>query len=112
RDFNYVDDALGALLLAGCRPEAEGKVFNLGAAEVVGLLELAELMIEVNGAGAYEVVPFPADRKAIDIGDYFADYTHIREQLGWQPAVELREGIATTLDFYREHGPHYWGEQS
>src|SRR6266511_2306320 len=109
RDFNYVDDAVRALLLAATREEARGQVYNLGDDEVVSLLELAELLVELNGGGAYEVVPFPRERKAIDIGDFYADFGKIRAKLGWRPNVRLHEGLAETLAFYREHGPgKYW----
>jgi UDP-glucose 4-epimerase len=90
------------------RDEADGQVFNLGGERAVSLLELAQLVIEANGGGEYRVVPFPEDREAIDIGDYFADYSRARAQLGWQPAVPLAEGLARTIAFYREHGPSYW----
>src|SRR5205823_2888013 len=72
RDFNYVDDAVDALLLAGSREEAVGHIYNLGSEEIVSLLQLAELVVRVGG-GSYELVPFPHERKAIDIGDYFGD---------------------------------------
>jgi UDP-glucose 4-epimerase len=109
RDFNYVDDAVDALLLAGSREEAVGQVYNLGDDEVVSLLDLARLLVRVNGGGAFRLVPFPPDRKAIDIGDYYASFAKIRRDLGWQPGVSLEDGVARTLDFYREHGPRYWG---
>jgi UDP-glucose 4-epimerase len=110
RDFNYVDDAVDALLLAGSREEAVGKVYNLGDDEVVSLLDLARLLVRVNGGGSFRLVPFPPDRKAIDIGDYYASFEKIRQDLGWQPRVSLEDGVARTLDFYREHGPRYWGQ--
>ncbi len=108
RDFNYVDDAVDAFLLAATRPEAVGKVYNLGASDVVSLLELAERLVALNGAGSYSVIPFPDDRKSIDIGDYYGDFTRIREELGWEPRVDLEEGLRRSLDFYREHGAAYW----
>ena len=108
RDFSYVDDAVRALLLAGANDRADGRVFNLGGGEVLALADLAELLVEVNGGGSYALVPFPADRKAIDIGDYYADATAIRDALGWEPRVSMREGLARTLEFYREHGEPYW----
>jgi UDP-glucose 4-epimerase len=108
RDFNYVDDALSAFLLAGARDEANARVYNLGSEQVVTLRELAELLVELNGGGSYQVVPFPADRKAIDIGDYYASYERIKADLGWRPGVTLEDGLARTLEFYREHGPRYW----
>jgi UDP-glucose 4-epimerase len=108
RDFNYVDDCVQALLAAGAGDVAEGKVYNLGSREVVTLRELAQMLIEVAGEGSFELVPFPADRKAIDIGDYFGDFSLIERELGWQPATSLREGLARTLAYYRQHRGRYW----
>ena len=109
RDFNYVDDAVRAFLLAATRDEATGKIYNLGSEEVVNLVELAQLLVDVNGGGSLRLVPFPTDRAAIDIGDYYADFSRIRDELGWAPAVGLEEGVARSLEFYREHRDNYWG---
>jgi len=108
RDFTYVDDAVEAFLLAGARPEADGEVFNLGGDPPISLLELAELLLDVAGGGSFRLVPFPAERASIDIGDYFADDSKIRSTLGWEPAVGLREGLGRSLEYYREHAAAYW----
>jgi UDP-glucose 4-epimerase len=108
RDFNYVDDVVEAMLLAAVAPEADGQIFNLGGEETINLRDLAALLVEINGGGRYEIVPFPSERKAIDIGDYYADYRLIQGRLGWRPRVSLREGLARTLAFYREEREHYW----
>jgi UDP-glucose 4-epimerase len=108
RDFNYVDDAVEALLLAAADSAADGQIFNLGCDEVINFRDLAALMVEINGAGCYEIVPFPPDRKSIDIGDYYADYRLIQGRLGWRPKVALREGLARTMAFYREEKEYYW----
>jgi UDP-glucose 4-epimerase len=107
RDFTYVDDAVDALLMAATDERANGQVFNLGGERAISLNELADLLIAVNEGGNYIVRTFPADRKRIDIGDYYADYRHIEAMLGWKPAIHLREGLARTLAFYREHVRHY-----
>ncbi len=107
RDFTYVEDALDAFLLAAASDEANGQTFNLGGEGVVSLKELAELLVEVNEGGQFVQRSFPADRKRIDIGDYYADYSAIGRALGWAPCVPLREGLAQTLRFYREHRVHY-----
>lgn len=112
RDFNYVDDCVEALLMAGLSETANGRVYNLGSAEVVGLKELAQILIEMTPGGDYELVPFPIDRKAIDIGDYFSDFSLIRNELGWQPKVGLREGLQRTLSYYRANHSHYWDVSS
>ena len=107
RDFNYVDDAVDAFLLAAPRDEATGQVYNLGGDGHVSLLELAETLIRVAGSGRYPAVPFPDDRKAIDIGDYYADYSAIGASSAGARSVPLAEGLARTLEYYREHGDAY-----
>jgi UDP-glucose 4-epimerase len=112
RDFNFIDDVIDALLRAAAQTESEGQVFNLGHSEHISLQELAALLIDLNGGGAYEIVPFPADREVIDIGDYYGDFSKIDNLLGWSPKVSLREGLAQTLDYYRQHHKHYWDPKS
>jgi UDP-glucose 4-epimerase len=107
RDFTYVDDAVEAFLLAAVREEANGRVYNLGGCEALSLQALAELSIKTNGSGEFKMQEFPAERKPIDIGDYYADDRSIRSELGWVPQVGLSEGLARTLDYYRAHQEHY-----
>ena len=108
RDFNFVSDVVDALLSAAASPAADGEVFNLGHTEHVNLKQLAEVLISINGGGGYEMIPFPTDRKSIDIGDYYADFRKIENQLGWSPQVRLEKGLTETLEYYRRHHAHYW----
>lgn len=108
RDFNFVDDCVEALLLAGTSDSANGKVFNLGSTEVVGLKVLAEMMVDLGYGGTYELIPFPPERKAIDIGDYYSDFTLITNELGWAPKVGLREGLQKTMAYYQTNFSNYW----
>jgi UDP-glucose 4-epimerase len=107
RDFTYVDDAVAALLLAATKEEANEQVFNLGGFEVMSLCDLANLLIKVNGSGEFQVRAFPDERKRIDIGDYYADDSRIRSELGWAPQVNLEEGLTRSLDYYRYHLANY-----
>jgi len=107
RDFTYIDDAVDAFLLAALNPNAAGKIFNLGGEETITLKALADLLIEANGGGHYDIHQFPATRKRIDIGDYYADDRLIRETLGWRHRVPLVEGLQRTLAYYRENLAHY-----
>jgi len=107
RDFDYVDDVVDAFLRAGALDAADGEVFNLGGLAPVSLLELAQLLIELAGHGSYRRVPFPPERRRIDIGDFYADASKIQRVLGWQPRVPLRQGLERTLAFYREHKDRY-----
>jgi UDP-glucose 4-epimerase len=107
RDFNFIEDVLDALLLSASQEHSNGKVFNLGADDPLSLKELAELLIQLRGRGRYRLVPFPQDRKAIDIGDYFASYQFIQQQLNWKPRTSLPEGLASTLNYYLQNLAHY-----
>jgi dTDP-glucose 4,6-dehydratase/UDP-glucose 4-epimerase len=108
RDFNFVEDAVDAFLSAALDPKAEGQVFNLGGSEPVDLKSLAEMLIGLHGSGRYEIIPFPPERKAIDIGDYYSDYGKIKRELGWEPKVGLAEGLGKSLAYFRRHREHYW----
>ncbi|TMF45226.1 MAG: NAD-dependent epimerase/dehydratase family protein [Chloroflexi bacterium] len=108
RDFNHVDDCVDALLLAAQSDVAYGKVYNLGSAEVISLKDLAHMLVSLGYGGVYEMVPFPPDRKAIDIGDYYGDFALIQRELGWSPKVSLSVGLKKTVDFYRQHAKQYW----
>ncbi|QOX80337.1 NAD-dependent epimerase/dehydratase family protein [Trichlorobacter lovleyi] len=110
RDFNYVDDVVEALLLCAASETANGEIFNLGADDPTDLKTTAGLLVQLAGSGSFQLVPFPPDRKSIDIGDYYADFSKIRKALGWQPSVPLGEGLRRTLAYYRANGAYYWGE--
>lgn len=108
RDFNFVDDVVDAALAAALDPHADGQIYNLGSAEPpISLLDLARLLIDINGDGEYRLVPFPPERKAIDIGDYYADFDKIRQALNWAPRVPLADGLRRSLAHYRRYLPHY-----
>jgi UDP-glucose 4-epimerase len=107
RDFTYIDDAVDALLLCAGKDEAWGKVFNLGGHPVISLTDLAEKMIRDHGPGEYVAKEFPDQRKKIDIGDYYSDYSLITTTLGWQPRVSLDEGLTQTIKYFRRHLSSY-----
>jgi len=107
RDYTYVDDVVDALLMAAIEDSAIGKIFNLGGDCVISLRDTAETMIKANGGGEFNIREFPAERKRIDIGDYYSDDRLIRSVLGWKPQVSLQDGLSKTLKYYRENLEHY-----
>ena len=108
RDFNFVTDVVEALLDAAMSNRADGQVLNLGNSENISLKELVEMLVRINGGGHYELIPFPEDRKTIDIGDYYADFRKVEDLLGWSPQVTLEDGLRRTLEFNRQNHAHYW----
>ena len=102
RDFNYVADVVDAFLEAAMNPLAIGKAFNLGSDEVITLKDLAGLMI-ADTPGKFVVKKFPDERKKIDIGDYYSDYSLIMKTLGWKPKISLASGVARSFDYYKNN---------
>jgi nucleoside-diphosphate-sugar epimerase len=103
RDFNYVDDTVDALLRAGATDVVDGDVFNLGHGETKSLIEFVETLGEIVPL-TWELVPFPKDAEAIDIGDYYGDFGKFRAATGWEPRVLLREGLERTVAYHRGSG--------
>jgi len=106
RDFNYVSDVVDAFLMAAKSPKANGQIYNLGGDKAT-LKTLGEMLIEVNEGGTFIEKELPPERKAIDIGDYYSDYTNIKVNLGWTPQVGLYEGLGKTLDYYKKNYQEY-----
>jgi UDP-glucose 4-epimerase len=107
RDLVYVDDAADAFLRAGASDAANGRVFNVGGLEPITHRGLVERLIAVAGSGRYRFVDWPSEKRAIDIGSFYADSSLIARTLGWRPVTPIREGLQQTVAFYREHLSHY-----
>jgi len=107
RDLNFVDDVVDAFLLAAADPRADGRIYNLAGAPPISLKELTELMIAVAGRGRLEFVPWPPEKKAIDIGSYYGSAALIERELGWRPKVALRDGLERTIRYYEKHLARY-----
>jgi UDP-glucose 4-epimerase len=107
RDFVFVDDAADAFLRAGASDACNGEVFNVGGMEPVGHRDLVQLLIDVAGTGRVRFVGWPAEKKAIDIGSFYADSSRFRATTGWEPRVGLREGLERTVAYYRQFLQHY-----
>lgn len=101
RDYLYIDDLVEALFLAGSAPESRGKVYNIGDGQGTSLLDLAKLALAASGQGEIVRVPWPEEYRAIETGDYLTDISLARNELGWSPRTDIREGIARTVENYR-----------
>jgi UDP-glucose 4-epimerase len=107
RDFVYVDDATEAFLRAAASDASNGQVFNVGGFEPIAHRDLVELLVSIAGSGRFRFVEWPPEKKAIDIGDFYADSSRIERVLGWKPITPLRTGLRRTVDFYRAHFHEY-----
>jgi UDP-glucose 4-epimerase len=110
RDFVYVDDAADAFLRAGATDDCNGDVFNVGGDRPISHRDLTTLLVEVAGSGTVQYVDWPPDKKAIDIGSFYADSSRFTRTTGWTPATSLADGLRQTIAFYRQHCAHYLAE--
>ncbi|MBZ5556063.1 MAG: NAD-dependent epimerase/dehydratase family protein [Acidobacteriia bacterium] len=107
RDFVYADDAADAFLRAGASDACNGDVFNVGGDRPISHRDLTTLLVEIAGSGTVQYVDWPPDKKAIDIGSFYADSARFTRTTGWTPATSLADGLRQTIAFYRQHGAHY-----
>jgi nucleoside-diphosphate-sugar epimerase len=108
RGFNYIDDVVSALLTAGTNDNVVGDYFNLGGMQPVTLELLVQTLLRSTGTGSYRLVPFPEDRKTIDIGSAFSSFMKFNFATGWKPTTSLEEGLAKTVQYYKRYKAHYW----
>src|SRR6187401_526971 len=107
RDFVYVDDAADAFLRAGANDACNGEALNVGGDQPITHRDLTTLLVDIAGSGRVEYVEWPAEKKKIDIGDFYADSSKFTAATGWAPSMTLRDGLAQTIAYYREHLPRY-----
>ena len=107
RDYNYVEDVVDALILAAISDSTAGKAFNLGAPDPLSLEETAKVMCNQIEDAHYEMIAFPEDRKAIDVGDFICDYSAFSKSFNWNPKVSFNMGIAKSINFFRKQLEYY-----
>jgi len=97
RDFTYVDDVVEATVRAA-RAEAPPPILNVGGSQSATLMQVIETIGELAG---HEI---ELDRHPVQRGDVRrtgADTSLARETLGWEPQVQLRDGLAATVEWAR-----------
>lgn len=101
RDVVYVDDVVDCLLLAALKKEANGQVFNVASGKSIPFIELVKLIVKAAGTGTYKLVPWPEERKAIEVGDVHISIEKAKKLLGWYPKTRLEDGLSETIKYFR-----------
>jgi UDP-glucuronate 4-epimerase len=96
RDFTYVDDVIRATRSAGTVPGVEGGVYNIGGGAQVSLLAAIELIQEFAGR---QLEVNHQSRERGDVRHTGADTTRAQNELGFEPATPLEEGLAAEFDW-------------
>jgi UDP-glucose 4-epimerase len=98
RDFIHVHDLCAGIMGAVTADEIGGEVFQLGTSVETSVVELAQLIQEVTGAEAE--IDFE-ERRAGEVYKSRVDISKAQRLLGFNPVIELREGLAQTAEWYR-----------
>ena len=101
RDFTFVTNVVEANLLA-CQAPAEpvaGAVFNIGCGSATSIGELWERIADLVGV---QIEPLHDAPRAGDVRHSLASIDRARAQLGYNPTVNLEEGLRRTIEYYRD----------
>jgi UDP-glucose 4-epimerase len=100
RDFNYIDNAVAANLLAATAPEAEvaGQLFNIATGNRFSLNETFEMLKPLTGYTGD--IAYEAERSG-DIKHSLADISRAQQKLKYQPLIDFKEGLRRTVEWYR-----------
>jgi UDP-glucose 4-epimerase len=101
RDYIHVDDVVTGLIALAESPDADGRAYNVGSGVGTRLVDVAHTLVAMAGSGRVQHVEWPPLAEQIETGDFVADISRIQQELGWSPAVALREGLERTLAHYR-----------
>lgn len=103
RDYVYIDDAVDALIAMASSDRSDGRVYNVGTGVGTRFVDMVKAVIACAGGGRMQTVEWPPLAGQIETGDFVADVSRIRAELGWTPSVGLEEGLRRTIAFYRVH---------
>lgn len=102
RSFCYIDDLVRGILTLATTPEATGEVINLGNPAEITINEVAEIITDV--AESDSTLKY-VDRPEDDPDRRRPDITKAREMLGWEPRIDLQDGLERTVDWFQSSNP-------
>lgn len=104
RDYVHVSDVAAALMAMGESASADGRTYNVGSGTGTALVDAAKAIVGMAG-GRVEHVAWPPLAERVETGDFVADISRARSELGWSPAIDLRSGLEQTVSFYQSEKP-------
>ncbi|MEK7097730.1 MAG: GDP-mannose 4,6-dehydratase, partial [Patescibacteria group bacterium] len=100
RDWIYVDDhnkGVEAIIKKG----KIGETYCLGGGNEISNIEITKMILELMGKGE-DMIEYVDDRKGHDFR-YAIDFSKAQKELGWEPEVDFKEGLAKTVEWYKNN---------
>lgn len=107
RDYIYIDDVVEAYVRAALNPAADGQISLVGSGTEARFLDMTKAIIEIVEKGQYVHTPFPESLQKIDILRFVASHKKIKNLIGWEPMVGLKDGIEKTVAYYHQNLKDY-----
>jgi len=108
RDFTYLDDTVNGFLKAAENGKWDGEVYNLGTGSEVTIGEVAKQIFDYLKIQPEIIIDQERIRpEKSEVLRLVSDNTKARRELGWEPEFDLRQGLASTIEWIRNHLDHY-----
>ncbi len=107
RDYIYVSDIVDAMIRLAANPNAVGEVVNVGSGQTTRFCDMVSYVIECVNNGSMDFIAWPNDYENIETGDVTLDLSKLYQLTNWKPQIGLKQGIATTYEYYRNHFEKY-----
>jgi UDP-glucose 4-epimerase len=107
RNVLFVDDAVDVLVSSALSRDANAEVYLAAGDEHLTVAQIAEETVRVVGKGRVSYVPWPAERKLVELGDAVLSNVKVKQRFSWVPRFTLEEGLRRSCDFYGGCLQHY-----
>jgi len=101
RDFLYISDAVEAYVKAGQYTGSDFEVFNIGSGVSYSVDSIAIRIIDSWGQDVK--VSYHHQKRRAEIADVVAGTKKAKEKLGWEPKVDLAEGLSRYVEWYKRN---------
>ena len=109
RDFTFVEDTAEAFLRIATAPKIQfGRPYNAGSGTAVSIMDVIRLVLELTNCGKLpsELNPERMRPSGSEVRALLADSSRLKIDTGWEPRVDLREGLKRTIMWWRDRLAH------
>ena len=101
RDFTFISDIIDGTIMAAEAEDVGDQIFNLGGGSKVSVNDVVKLLIETSEVDNVQIVYEPP--KLGDVSDTHADIAKARKIIGFDPKMQLKDGLKCFVEWYRKY---------